>query len=150
MIEVGVALSLLAVISLVTVSAFGSARSGVRSGTATPLLRTAQLELRRTTTATGAFAADPVAVLTTAGITAGPGDQPAGTISVRRVNDATVLLAAASADDCLVLVDRPAGSTTWAQFAAAGPTCDAALLETAALALPHEGTATTPQEVAGE
>jgi prepilin-type N-terminal cleavage/methylation domain-containing protein len=147
LIEVGVVLALLAVLSLVAVSAFGSTRSGVRSAAAGPLLRSAQLELRRGALPDGSFPTDPVAVLTAAGVPAGAGNRPAGIVSVLGVDSSSVVFAAGSRDDCLVLVDRPAASSTWALFISAGPSCDASLLAQEALALTAGGTSSDPQEV---
>jgi prepilin-type N-terminal cleavage/methylation domain-containing protein len=147
LIEVGVVLALLAVLSLVAVSAFGSTRSGIRSAAAGPLLRSAQLELRRAVLSDGSLPTDPVAVLTAAGVPAGSGNRPAGVVSVLGIDAASVVFATGSREDCLVLVDRPSAASTWARFAASGPSCDASVLAQAALGLAAGGTASDPQEV---
>ncbi len=154
LLELGVALVLMALLALVASGAFSYVRDRSASRGSAPLLVAAQLEVRRAAAVDGTFPESLQGTLLTA---AGGVDfllGPAGAaeeVSVYRVSTTEVVLTAPSGEDCLVLVDRPHGSSTWVRVLGAGPSCSAADLSGTVLALDHAGSSDVPQEVsAGE
>lgn len=140
----------MAVLALVASGGFTYVRDRSAARSAAPLLLAGQLEVRRAASTTGVFPTNLFSLLPSPSsqLTFLAGDADSATeVSVLRSSSTEVVLAAPSGADCLVLVDRPHGSSTWALVGGAGPVCAAADLAGDVLALAHEGSSSAPQEV---
>lgn len=150
LLELAVALALAGLLALVASGSFSYVRERASARSAAPLLLAGQLEVRRAAGTDGTYPADLLTALL--GVTRpvfveGPVDS-LDEVSLSRVASDVVVLAAASGSGCLVLVDRPYGSSTWALApAASGSACSASALAAPAAALAHQGTADSPQEL---
>lgn len=150
LVELGIALVLAGLLALIASGSFSYVRQRASARSAAPLLLAGQLEVRRSAASDGTYPSDLLTRLlpvTRPVFVDGPADS-LDEVSFSRASSAAVVLAAPSGSGCLVLVDRPYGSSTWA-FApsASGSACSAAALSVAALALAHHGTSTSPQEL---
>ena len=142
-------MGLLAVVGYVGFSALRESTAGVASG---PLLAAGQLEARRFTDVAGEFPADVVDALlavsdSSLGFSAGPAS--GSVVSVYRIDESSLVLAAVSGPDCLVLLDRPAADATWALFRGESDGCSASALAAQVVTLSAGGSPTSPQEVTG-
>lgn len=146
-------LVLLALLSSVGYLGFAQVRGNTEGSSAGPTLSVAQLEARRLATASGEFPTSIVDDLLTLSDDALAFTSGASTsvdeVSVYRVSAATLTLTVRSGEECLVLVDRPFASATWALLSASEGVCAAEGLSAAALALDSGGSSSVPQEVSG-
>jgi prepilin-type N-terminal cleavage/methylation domain-containing protein len=151
LIEIAVTLLLLATVATLTWSASQLVRSSGSAAGAAPLLATVQVQARRLVGVDGRYPADLVSQLaglsvpglavTTQGATAD------NDVSAYRSSEYALVLAAVSGVDCLVLVDRLDGSSSWIRIREAADSCSASVLQATALALPAAGTSDAPQQV---
>jgi hypothetical protein len=147
-----VTLVVLGILAAVGYSGFAAVR-GNSAGVATgPLLSVAQLEARRMISS-GEFpvgVVDDLVSLSDTSLTfTGTAATEAGTVSVYRIDGESLVFAAPSGEDCLVLVDRLYGSSTWARVLEAASDCSAGDLVGTATGLVPGGSAASPQEVTG-
>jgi len=144
-------LLLLAVLTSMGYAGFVAIRASTEGVAAGPLLAAAQLEARRLTDDSGEFPSGVVADLVAVSDSSlgfSSGAASSSTVSVYRVDGSSLVLAAVSGPDCLVLLDRPGGASTWALFVAV-PSCSAAGLAGEVSGLPSGGSSASPQEVTG-
>ncbi|MBU6201286.1 MAG: hypothetical protein KJS90_04715 [Acidobacteria bacterium] len=151
--EVAVTLVLLAILAAIGYSGFAAVRGRTQGVSAGPILTVAQLEARRLSSANGGFPASvltDLSALSDASLSfTDAASTSAGMVSVYRVDEEALVLATASSDDCLVLLDRPFASSTWAVFRGKASECVAGDLAAAAAGLAPGGSASLPQEVTG-
>jgi len=151
--EMAVTLALLAILAAVGYTGFSAVRSNTEGAAAGPLLSVAQLEARRLSAPDGGFPADAagsLVALSASGLTfTQAASTDTETVSVYRIDEESLVLATVSGDDCLVLLDRPFGSSTWAVFRGEADDCVAGELAGAAAALTPGGSSSVPQEVGG-
>lgn len=120
LLEVVVAMGVLGVLMALAGLTYAAVRAGADRTAAGPNLATVQLESRRYLADSGltAYPADVVAALQPR-LASGPvsvsteASSQITEVSVARVSDTVLVLAAGSAGGCLVLVDRLAGPPTW-------------------------------------
>lgn len=146
-------LVLLFILAAVGYTGFATVRGSTEGVAAGPLLSVAQLEARRLVSSAGEFptsVVDDLVLLSDASLTF-TGSVAAGTetVSVYRVDGEVLVFATSSGDDCLVLVDRPYGSSTWARVLDAASECSAGDLAGTVTSLTPGGSAASPQEVTG-
>lgn len=148
--EVAVTLLLLSMLMLVGFFSFNRVRESTEGAAAGPLLSVAQLEARRLTDSSGEFPATieaSLSALSSAQLSTTSAAASGDVVSVYRVDEGKLVLAARSGDDCLVLLDRAAGSPTWAKFLGEGDACQASLLTAEVVALAPGGSPSSPLEV---
>ena len=151
LLEMSATLLLLSLLAALAWGASQMLRSSGSSATAVPLLTSAQVEARRLSDTDGTFPSDIVdqlVGLSGDGLTfTVQGASDLMTVSVYRSNDSSLVLAAISGADCLVLVDRVLASSTWSVVLDAAESCSAPLWATTVVALPTVGTPTAPQRI---
>lgn len=144
-------LVLLGILAAIGYTGFAAVRSNTDGTAAGPVLAVAQLEARRLSSPDGGFPSttveDLVALSTSSLTFTSTVSTSIETVSAYRIDEESLVLATVSGDDCLVLLDRPFASSTWAVFAGDAATCVAGDLAGAAAALAPGGSASAPQEV---
>lgn len=149
--EVAVTLVLLGILAGIGYAAFATVRDNTEGTAAGPVLVVAQLEARRLSASDGSYASTTVADLVARSTDALTFTDSAATdvetVSVYRVDEESLVLATVSGDDCLVLLDRPFASSTWAIFKGDASLCTAGGFAAASVALTPGGSASAPQEV---
>lgn len=143
LLETGITMSILAMLAALSVISYNYIKTGNSRVSAAPLLSTAQSDLRRTAGSDGQYPADVLALLVAlpgssisyvAGVVADSVE-----VSVYRQSATEVVLAALAGAGCLVLIDRPFGSSTWVLDVDAAADCSASILAVDALALTPSG-----------
>ena len=143
-------LVVLVILAAIGYSGFAAVRGNTEGVATGPLLSVAQLEARRLISS-GEFpvgVVDDLVSLSDPSLTfTGDAATEAETVSVYRIDGESLVFAAPSGDDCLVLVDRPYGSSTWARVLDTASDCSAGDLAGTATGLAPGGSAASPQEV---
>ena len=151
LIEIAVTLMLLATVATLTWSTSQQVRSSGSAAGAAPLLATVQAQARRLVAVDGRYPVDLVSQLAGLSVPALAVTAQAATadsaVSAYRSSDYTLVLAAVSGGDCLVLVDRLDGSSSWIRIRESAASCTASVLHETVLALPAAGTSNAPQQV---
>jgi Tfp pilus assembly protein PilE len=148
--EVAVTLLLLSLLLLVGFVSYDRVRENTEGAAAAPLLSVAQLEARRLTDVSGEFPESleaDLSALSDSELATTSGAASDGVVSVYRVDEQTLVLAARSGDDCLVLLDRVSSVPTWAKFLGLGLSCQASLMAAEVTALAAGGSPASPLEV---
>lgn len=151
--EVAVVLVLLSMLAAIGYTGFASLRANTEGAAAGPMLTVAQLEARRLSSPDGGFTEDALEVLVALSdaslMFTSSASTGTDTVSVYRIDEESLVLAMVSGEDCLVLLDRPFASSTWAIFRNQADACLASALAGSIAGLPAEGSPTLPQEVTG-
>jgi prepilin-type N-terminal cleavage/methylation domain-containing protein len=151
--EVAVVLVLLSMLAAIGYTGFASLRANTEGTAAGPMLTVAQLEARRLSSPDGGFAEDALealVALSDASLTfTSAASTDTETVSVYRIDEESLVLAMVSGEDCLVLLDRPFASSTWAVFRTQADACLASTLAGSIAGRAQGGSPTLPQEVTG-